>query len=391
MNYAPHPLAEIFPLIQGKDFVSLKQDIKEKGLLEPIWIYEGRILDGRNRFKACQEVGVDPKFREYVGTDPRGFVLSLNLERRHLDESQRAIVAAKLANMNVGGDGSNQHEKSNSANLQNSTSQSEAADMLNVSTRSVSSAKKVLNEGDESLISAVEVGKVSISVASDIAELTKEDQQEVVAKGEREILQKAKEIRAAKAECRRKERIEKIVEISMGNADLNLSKTYPVILCDPPWRYEYAETESRAIENQYPTMSLEEICDLPVNELASEDSVVFMWTTSPKLEESFKVLNAWGFTYKTCAIWDKEAIGMGYYFRQQHELLLVGSKGSLPTPSPETRVSSVIREKRGPHSAKPEIVRTIIEDMYPELQKIELFCRDPKEGWDVWGNQSNAA
>lgn len=95
--YNPHPIADIFPLIQGKDFVDLKTDIKEKGLLEPIWIYQGKILDGRNRFRACQEAGVTIEFREYQGTDPLGFVISLNLKRRHLDESQRAMVAARIA------------------------------------------------------------------------------------------------------------------------------------------------------------------------------------------------------------------------------------------------------------------------------------------------------
>lgn len=168
---------------------------------------------------------------------------------------------------------------------------------------------------------------------------------------------------------------------------------YRLIYADPPWRYEHIETESRAIENQYPTMSLEEICGLSVP--AADDCVLFLWATSPKLAESMEVIKAWGFDYRTCAIWDKEKIGMGYYFRQQHELLLVAARGSLPVPEPSARVSSVIRIKRpGIHSRKPTQVIELLESMYPTFGKddrIELFTREPRVGWTAWGNEPEAA
>lgn len=157
---------------------------------------------------------------------------------------------------------------------------------------------------------------------------------------------------------------------------------------DPPWRYEHVETESRAIENQYPTMSLDEICALSVP--AADDAVLFLWATSPKVAEAIRVIDAWGFNYRTCAVWDKELIGMGYYFRQQHELLLVAAKGSLPVPLPSARPSSVIRERRGGHSEKPERVYELLEAMYPtftERDRVELFARRVRPGWSVWGNE----
>ena len=114
MVYNPHPLANIFPLMAADEYVALKSDIRQYGLREAIWILDGQILDGRNRFKACQEVGVTPILKEYEGDDPTAFVVSLNLKRRHLSESQRAMVAAKLANMPA-------HRPSDkSANLQTS-------------------------------------------------------------------------------------------------------------------------------------------------------------------------------------------------------------------------------------------------------------------------------
>jgi N6-adenosine-specific RNA methylase IME4 len=166
---------------------------------------------------------------------------------------------------------------------------------------------------------------------------------------------------------------------------------YRLIYADPPWRYEHIETESRAIENQYPTMSLDEICALKVP--AAEDAVLFLWTTSPKLAEALQVIEAWQFSYRTCAVWDKERMGMGYYFRQQHELLLVAARGSLPVPEPSARVSSVIRVRRGVHSRKPVEVIQMLEAMYPtftEHDRIELFTRAPRAGWSAWGNEPEA-
>ena len=148
--------------------------------------------------------------------------------------------------------------------------------------------------------------------------------------GKKQTLAGAKEIRAEKAKNKRSERIEKIQQISQGNSELNIEKTYPLVYADPPWQYEHSVSQSRDIENQYPTMTLEQICDLPVSELSAQDAILFLWATSPKLEESMRVIESWGFMYRTCAVWDKQKIGMGYYFRQQHELLLVATKGSMP-------------------------------------------------------------
>lgn len=163
---------------------------------------------------------------------------------------------------------------------------------------------------------------------------------------------------------------------------------FRLVYADPPWRYEHVETESRAIENQYPTMSLDEICAFEVP--AADDCVLFLWATSPKLAEAIQVIDAWKFDYRTCAVWDKEMIGMGYYFRQQHELLLVAGRGASPVPEPSDRVSSVIRVRRGVHSRKPTEVIAILESMYPSFTKpdrIELFAREPRVGWTTWGNE----
>jgi N6-adenosine-specific RNA methylase IME4 len=190
----------------------------------------------------------------------------------------------------------------------------------------------------------------------------------------------------------------RLSEITSDNATkLPAEKEYSVLYVDCPWRYDFAETDNRKIENQYPTMSVAELCEFKVEfnggkkckviDVAAKDAALFFWATAPKLAEALEVIRAWGFDYKTHAIWDKEKIGMGYWFRGQHEILMVATKGKMPPPDDKARVSSVIRAPRGKHSAKPDEVYTIIEKMYPEAARAEIFARTKREGWDAVGNQ----
>jgi phage N-6-adenine-methyltransferase len=171
-EYEFHPLANLFPLLESEKLEPLAEDIKQKGLQNNIILFEGKILDGRNRYTACELVGVEPRFSEYSGDDPLSYVVSLNLHRRHLTESQRAMVAARVEKLKHGG---NRQD----ANLH--VGRAEAAEKLNVSTRSVASAKKVQTKGIEELVNAVDQGQVAVSKAVEIADLPKEDQKKTVA------------------------------------------------------------------------------------------------------------------------------------------------------------------------------------------------------------------
>jgi ParB-like chromosome segregation protein Spo0J len=169
----PHPLAALFPLMAENEFSAVKADIAAHGLREPIWLYEGKILDGRNRHRACRELGLECQTRDYVGPDPLSFILSMNLHRRHLSESQRAMVAERIANLPEG------RRANNSANLQ-SFSQAQAAELLNVSTRSVAAAHKVRTEAQPEVIHAVEAGTLAVSAAAKIADRPVGEQRAVV-------------------------------------------------------------------------------------------------------------------------------------------------------------------------------------------------------------------
>lgn len=188
MKYEFHPLASIFPLIEGQAYQDLMNDVMKHGVREPVWLYEGQILDGRNRFRAATAMGVKFETRAYEGDDAAAFVVSLNLHRRHLTESQRAVVAGKLANLKAG---DNQH-KAGPANLPDQgVSQAKAAEMLNVSERSVRAAAKVIHCGDEELIHAVERGHVAVSAAAKVAEFPKTEQREIVQQGRAKEVAKA--------------------------------------------------------------------------------------------------------------------------------------------------------------------------------------------------------
>lgn len=408
-TYEVHPAADLFPMMPDEEIRQLADDIKANGQRLPVVLWQGRIVDGRNRVRACELVGIEPRTerREFADdADVARFVVSANIKRRHLNESQRAMLGARLEEIYAGparerqaasqlrgrDTFGNPARSSARANLPEPTrARDDAARDVSVSPRSVQAAKAVIQRGAPELVRAVDLGKVAVSTAAVIAEAPKAAQAEIVARGEREIIEASKRIRAERAEKRRAERVEKILEISNGNRELTPdtvgSALYPVLYADPPWRYEHIETESRAIENQYPTMDLDAICGLPVQSITTPDAILFLWATSPKLAEAMRVVESWGFTYRTCMVWDKEVLGMGYYARQQHELLLICTKGSIPTPPPAARPASVIRVKRGEHSAKPEAFREIIESMYPDLPRVELFCRTPRSGWAVWGNQ----
>jgi N6-adenosine-specific RNA methylase IME4 len=170
------------------------------------------------------------------------------------------------------------------------------------------------------------------------------------------------------------------------------TKKYGVIYADPEWRFEVysrATGMDRAADNHYPTSTTDAICQRPVGEIAADDSVCFLWATAPMLPDALKVLAAWGFFYKSQTIWRKDRIGTGYWFRNVHELLLVGTRGDIPAPAMGTQFESVIDAPLGEHSAKPERFAEMIEVYFPSLPKIELNRRGPpRPGWDAWGNEA---
>jgi N6-adenosine-specific RNA methylase IME4 len=264
--------------------------------------------------------------------------------------------------------------------------------LLNVSRSNVQRAKQVIDLGAEELATAVEHGAISVSVAADVTSLSKTEQAEIVARGEKEIIKAAKEIRARKANERRAGRLAKLTTISEGSAELPSDRQFPLLYVDPPWPYHVYDgeigTQYGAADNHYPVMSLADICKLPVANIATPTAILFMWATSSHLAVAMQVLTAWEFEYVTNIAWVKQNARLGYWVRNQHELLLIARRGDMPTPVPANKSPSVIQAPRREHSRKPDEAYELIERMYPDLPKIELFARQARDGWYRWGNQA---
>jgi N6-adenosine-specific RNA methylase IME4 len=170
------------------------------------------------------------------------------------------------------------------------------------------------------------------------------------------------------------------------------SKRYGVIVADPEWRFEpwsRLTGMDRAADNHYPTSCTEVIASRDVPSIAAPDSVLWLWATIPMLPHALLVMAAWGFDYKSHYAWGKDKIGNGYWNREKHELLLIGTQGDVPCPAPGEQWDSLIPAPRGAHSEKPECILEMIEQYFPNLPKIELNRRgSARPGWDAWGNEA---
>ena len=195
---------------------------------------------------------------------------------------------------------------------------------------------------------------------------------------------------------------ERVREIRVAEAPPLPDGVYRVIYADPPWQYGDTRNDDGSADSQYPTMPVDEICSMPVREIAAADSVLFLWATAPCLPEAMQVIDAWGFTYKAQFVWDKLKGFNGHYNDVRHELLLIATRGSC-VPDVDTLDPSVIAEKRTKHSKKPDRFYDLIERLYPigkgnpavlprktSPTHVELFARRSRDGWQSWGNQVDA-
>jgi len=163
---------------------------------------------------------------------------------------------------------------------------------------------------------------------------------------------------------------------------------YNVIYADPPWNYGDTLVEGYgSVERHYTSMTIQELCELNIKDITDDNAVLFLWVTSPLLEECFEVIKAWGFKYKSSFVWDKMKHNWGHYNSVRHEFLLICTKGSFLKQNKELE-DSVISIERKEHSEKPEYFRELIEKMYPNSKKIELFARKKVNNWDIWGAEA---
>jgi N6-adenosine-specific RNA methylase IME4/ParB-like chromosome segregation protein Spo0J len=360
-TYEFHPLANIFPLIEGQAFEDLKADIQAHGVREPIWIYQGQILDGRNRYRAAKAVGAELNVKQWEGDEDGALsmVLSLNLKRRQLTPGQLSFVALSIEEYEAELAKKRQGSRSDIVERIPQSSDSgkaraKAAAAVGVNDRYVQDAKRIAAKAPE-LVEQIQAGTMTIPEA--IKEIKKEERKVEIAKQREDI-----------------EQGEIVAPTGL----------FDVVSVDPPWNYgrEYDPDGSR-VANPYPEMNQEQIkaIELPVK----DDAVLFLWTTHQFLFDAKELLDHWGFTYKATMVWDKERIGMGAWLRMQCEFCLVGIKGKPFWENTEHR--DIIREARREHSRKPEAFYQIVEKITAG-RRLEYFARSAHEGWEVFGNDT---
>lgn len=372
MEYKYHELANIFPLIEGEEFDKLVDDIQANGLLNPIVLYEGKILDGRNRFNACQQAGVQPLFVEYDGDEPDAYVIALNVRRRHLKQQQIDQYLVEFQEWRRG--------KPNSDHGLN-LNQQEFAKQNNTTTKSLHRATTIKNKGDDSVIAGVKDGSISQRSAVDIVTLPKEQQQEIVAKGEDEILKMAMQIRKDRSAENKQKRDElKKQALSIKPPE----GKYRTIVIDPPWEMEKIQRDlaPNQVDFDYPTMTLDDIKNFNIP--AHEECHLWLWTTQKYLPDAFDVLKAWDFKYLVTFVWHKnggfQPVGLPQYNCEFVLLARKGGQAFLDTKQFFTCFNAQRRE----HSRKPDEFYDLVKRVSPE-PRIDIFGREGRDGYDVWG------
>jgi len=375
-----HPLANLFPLLEGDEYARFKADIAANGLREPICITpDGAILDGRNRHRACIETGTPMQFYTWHGNGSTvAYVLSLNLHRRHLNESQRAMVAAKLANMQLG---DNQHTVA-SANLQTQpVSRADAADLLDVSERSVNAAAKVQRAAIPEVVAAVENGDLPVSVAAGLADQPDDFQAEVA----RKVKAGSKPADAVR-ETRRAATQRQLEDVAAVEAK-TVQGVYDVIVIDPPWPMTKIERDERPNQNgtDYPTMTEAELCDLTIP--AADTAHVWLWTTQKFLPLAFKLLAAWNLKYVCTFVWHKPGGFQPFGLPQYNcEFAIYAHRGA-PEFIDTKAFNTCFAAPRGTHSEKPaefyDTVRRVTAG-----RRLDMFARRSIPGFDAWGKEA---
>lgn len=367
VNMKDHPISAIYPMMDSAELQELAQDIKANGLLEPITLYEGKILDGRNRYLACQQAQVQPRYEQFTGNSPAAFVISMNAKRRHLTPSQRA-AAAVLAEPHFAEEAKKRQQKAGEHYGRGK--------------------KKVLPKLETPIHAADESAKafgVSHSYVSQAKKLKQEDPEIFadVHAGKKTLQQAERERREQKREQRRKDNREKAQDCKDL---LSIGATFATILIDPPWDVsdEGDVNQLGRAKADYFTMPYDDLLKLPVEKLADVDSHIYCWVTNRSMPKVFSLLDAWGFRYVTLLTWPKSSFGMGNYFRGQTEHIAFGVRGSQMLKRKDASTLLPCWSRGNKHSAKPTEIYKFIESCSPGPY-LEIFGRMKRQGWTIWG------
>jgi len=385
---------KLIPPLTPDEYKQLETNCIEEGIRDAIITWNGYIIDGHNRYKIAQDwclvFKLEPK--EFKSEqDVKVWMILNQFGRRNIGNYTRAKLALELEDI------FKEKAKEN---------QGKRTDICQNSDKSLdlfSEEKPVKINKIEPIDTKKEVAKVANLSHDTIAKVKKIEQKaapeikEKLSTGELSINQAYQDIKKEEKKEELKEKkeqyIERVESVTKNEFKVDIFTTnekFRVIYADPAWSYNDKQETPQlgGAAKHYDTMSISELCQLPVKDISEKNSVLFLWVTSPLLEDAFQVINAWGFKYKTSFIWDKVKHNMGHYNSVRHEILLIATKGSCVPDNKKLYDSVQCIERNDNHSEKPIEFLNIIDDIYQYGNKIEMFCRKiKKQNWYGWGNE----
>lgn len=383
----------------------LVQSMRERGQLQAVALRpdDARgyyLIAGRHRIEAAKKLkwqSIRATIFEDVAADTAELAeIDENLVRAELTPAERALHVGRRKELYEKAHGKAKARGANAANKK--MGRDANAKMADAFTKDA--AGKTGKSERSMQRDVTRAGKVEVLAEIAGTSLDKGDEIDALAKlnpkEQRSLAKAAAKGKKVSAKTRVKQVARETREKDLAAKQVALpAKRYGVILADPEWRFEVWSRETgmdRAADNHYATTVWQEIEKRDVPSIAARDAVLFLWATVPMLPQALDVMKAWGFRYVSHAVWVKDRVGTGYWFRNQHELFLVGTRGEIPAPAPGKQSPSVIHAPVGRHSAKPEAFLELIERYFPNLPKIELNRRGPaRKGWDAWGNEAEEA
>lgn len=392
----------LIPPLSEDELEQLEQNILEDGIREPLVVWNDYLIDGHNRFTIAQKHGLKfdciEKHFDDEGSAKEWMILN-QFGRRNLSAYNRSLLALKLkpifekrAEKNLLQTGKNVGSKNKQAchncdkldeKVDTKTELSKVAD---VSHNTIARVQAIEREAPEEVKKKLSTGDMSINSGYEITKALQKMDEGKKEKFLNKVINEEKKVKEAINEIKKEEFkacIDKQKEDIATGVAIMPSGTFEAISIDPPWNYGTSyDGAGRRVANPYPEMTQSELLSLELP--ASENSVLFLWTTQRFIFDAHELLNAWGFNYRNIIVWDKEKIGMGDLFRMQCEFCLVGIKGK-PVLDNDYKNRDIIREPRREHSRKPDAFFGMVDKLVVG-RKLEYFSREKREGWEVFGN-----
>ncbi len=353
---------KLIPPLAEDELKQLESNLVNEGWRnnERIITWNGIIVDGHNRHSICGKHNIKFKSEERNFKDRNEVVLWMidnQLGRRNLPDYARVELNLRKEELYKGRQG----KPVNVDGFKGETREI-IAKQSKVATGTVHKVKFIRDNADEETKAELRRGNKKLSINKVYTDLKKKQDR-------KKIIEKFKDAPILEKKDRK----------------------YSIIYADPPWHFWGGGWKNQT--QHYKTMSMDEIKNLTVKDLADENCILFIWVTFPILQEAFEVIEAWGFEYATCGFnWVKKTkketgwhFGLGYWTRANSELCLIATKGKPVRQS--ASVSQIIDEPVEGHSKKPDIVRNKIVELMGDIPRIELFARSKTKGWDVWGNE----